>query len=199
MIEHMYKKTEKRINFLLDKLLLRVTSGESLLKISYTENELCEVLEANKELLPANIQEKIIEILAVLHSYSLLSIFQDKNYQHLSSEIAKLLDLGDPFFSSDVIETLYKMGTYQFVDEILLFSALSIDDKMPFTQDSYRAWAEICSKFPPGWFFQKYHRCNRTWEFYSKFPPNADSNFKWLNDVANKYIKRAEKLKAKHK
>ena len=50
MREYMYKKTEKRINFLLDKLLLRVTSGESLLKISYTESELCEVLEANKEL-----------------------------------------------------------------------------------------------------------------------------------------------------
>ncbi len=195
----MYKKTEKKINFLLDKLLLRITSGESLLKIGFTEGELGKVLDANKVLLPANIQEKIIEILAISHSYSLLSALQSKEYQHLSGEVVKLLDLGDPFFSCHIIETLYKMGTYQFVDEIQPFSILNIDDKMPFSQNSYREWAEFCSKFPPGWFFQKYHKCNQTWEFYSKCPPNADSNFKWLNDVANKYIKRAKKGKAKNR
>lgn len=194
----MYKKIEKKINFLLDKLLLRITLGDSLLQIYSTECELRKVLEVNKVLLPTYIQEKIIQILPISHSYPLLQVFQSKDYQHLSYEVVKLLDLSDPFFSYDIIETLYKMGTYQFIEEIRPFSTLSMDDKMPFSQDSYRIGLEFYSKFPPDWFFQRYHKCNQTWEFYSKNPPNADSNFKWINNIANQYIKRAEKLKIKY-
>lgn len=69
------------------------------------------------------------------------------------------------------------MGTYQFTDEIRPFATLSIDDKMPFKQVSYRTG----------------------YKFYSKFPPDTNSSFKVINEEANKYIKRANKLKDKHK
>ena len=98
-----------------------------------------------------------------------LLALQSKDYQHLSCEIVKLLDLSDPYFSCDVIETLYKMGTYQFVDEIRPFAALSMDDKMPFSQVTYRTGLKC----------------------------DINSSFKVVNDMANQYIKRAGKLKDK--
>ena len=187
----MYKKTEKKFNFLLDKLLLHISSGTDLWRIDSTERELRDVLVANKVLLPVSIQEKILQILPVSHSDILLAAFQSKDYQHLGCEVVKLLDLGDIYFSDYVIETLYKMGTYQFVDEIRQFSTLSIDDKIPFNQESYRTGLECYAKLSPDWFLQKYHKHNRMLEFYAKYPPSANRGFEWINNTAKKYIKRA--------
>lgn len=171
----MYKNKERKLNVLLDKLLAYATEKDHL-GAGTANTQIFHFFRENKGTLSTDMQKKILQILSVSHSYPLLKALQSKEYQHLGCEIVKLLDLSDPFFSCDVIETLYKMGTYQFVDEIQPFTTLSIDDKMPDKEISYRTGYEL----------------------YSKFPPNTNSSFKVINDEANKYIKRAGKLKDKH-
>lgn len=168
----MYKNRERKLNHLLDRLLVYATEKDDL-SVSSKGYEIYHFLRENKGTLSTDIQKKILQILSVSHSYILLEALQSKEYQHLGCEVVKLLDLSYPYFSYNVIETLYKMGTYEFVDEIRPFSTLSIDDKMPNKQISYRDG----------------------WEFYSGFPLDS---FEWLNDQANKYIKKAGKLKDKH-
>ena len=112
----MYKNQEKKLNLLLDKLLACAAEKDAL-KVNAIDNEMFHFLRVNKGMLPVDIQMKMLQILPVSQSYTLLRAFQSKDYQHLACEVVKLLDLSEPFFSCHVIETLYKMGTYQFTDE----------------------------------------------------------------------------------
>ena len=146
----MYKNRERKLNHLLDRLLVYAMEKDRL-SVSSKASEIYSFLEENKGTLSTDMQKKILQILSVSHSWTLLRAFQSKEYQHLGCEVVKLLDLSDPSFSAEVIRTLYKMGTYQFVDEIRPFSTL---------------------------------------------PP--DDGFRWLNREANKYVKKADKLKDKH-
>lgn len=92
----MYKNKEKKLNLLLDKLLLYTTEKEDL-KADAVEDHIFDFLRANKGVLPIDIQKKILQILPVSHSYTLLKAIQSKEYQHLGCEVVKLLDLSDPF------------------------------------------------------------------------------------------------------
>ncbi|MBD5452474.1 MAG: hypothetical protein HDR25_07525 [Lachnospiraceae bacterium] len=166
----MYKKEEKKFNYLLDKLLLLcIDSEKNKYSISYHNGQILDMLWGNKELLPVSIQEKIIKILPITHSWVILSALAKKDYRHWSNEIVKLLDLNDPYFSEEVIRTLFKMGTYQYAEEIYPFAVLSIDDKMPFSSITYREGLKL----------------------------DANSSFQRINDEAKKYIKKAEKLNKK--
>lgn len=142
----MYKNREKKLDLLLDKLLLYTTEKPDSLHVIQIDYQIFHFLQDNKEILPVNIQKKVIQILPVSHSYTLLKALQSKDYQHLSCEVVKLLDLSDPSFSAEVIETLYKMATYQFVDEIRPFATLSIDDKLLFTQGSFKVINDTANK-----------------------------------------------------
>ena len=173
--EIVYKNIEKKINTILNRLLLSVTTPDDSMAYHPTHFEFAareiKSLLNKRFILSGEQQAKVLQILSTQKIDGLIGLLKSKDYQHLCSDVAKLLTLYEPHFSYEIIEVLCKMEAYQFVSEVIPFSKLSIDDKLPLSEISYRD------------------------NLYVKYPnvERSNSSFKYLNDMANKYISRASK------
>ena len=125
----MYKKTSKKIHFLLDKAIYNSEREIDLivkLNIGRISREIFSLIKEENAVLTEDMITKILQIIAVKNLKELrnnfLNIIASKDYSYTSRYLAELLDINDCVFSADIILTLYKMGTTCYYDKILPFS-----------------------------------------------------------------------------
>ena len=125
----MYKKTSRKIHFLLDKAIYNSEREIDLivrLNIGRISREISTLIKEENAVLTENMVTKILLIIAVGKLKELrnnfLDIIASKDYSYVSRYLAELLDINDSAFSAGIIQTLYKMGTTCYYNKILPFS-----------------------------------------------------------------------------
>ena len=125
----MYKKTEKKITYLLDKVILNTKYEISTFKkieVSAIGREIISLLKEKNDTLNNDMLQKIIQIIMVKElgeaRYNFLDIIASKDYTYISQSLADLLNFDELLFSAYIINTLYKMETVSYYNEIFPFS-----------------------------------------------------------------------------
>lgn len=126
----MYKKTEKKIIFLLDRALAEIETEINTftkMKIGSISREISILLREKRDVLNEDMVQKLLQIIAINNlseaRNDFINLLASKEYAYISQELVKFLSFDDLIFSAYIIHALYKMDTVSYYNEILPFSA----------------------------------------------------------------------------